>query len=100
MATLKATPFEQIHIDLGARMVPFGGWNMPVQYEGIIAEHNHTRSQVSLFDCSHMGQFRLQGEEAAADLDHILPRKASDQPIGSCRYNFLLNESGGILLMI
>ncbi|NQZ70343.1 MAG: glycine cleavage system protein T, partial [Lentisphaeria bacterium] len=97
MADLKSTAFEQLHIDAGARMVEFGGWNMPVQYDGIIAEHNHTREQVSLFDCSHMGQFRVKGPNAGTELDAILPRCAANQKHGSCRYNFILNESGGVL---
>ena len=71
---------------------------MPVQYsEGILAEHQHTRTAVSLFDCSHMGQFRLKGAASAAALDAILPRLASTQKNGTCRYNFLTNESGGVI---
>ncbi len=78
-------------------MIPFGGWNMPVQYQsGILTEHNHTRQHVSIFDCSHMGQFRIKGETAGADLDRLLPRLASNQPVGSCRYNFLLTDKGTI----
>lgn len=78
-------------------MVPFGGWNMPVQYpSGILAEHQHTRTAVSLFDCSHMGQFRITGDTAADELDRLFPRRVGDQKIGTCRYNFLLNERGTI----
>lgn len=78
-------------------MLPFGGWNMPIQYaSGILAEHHHTRQSASLFDCGHMGEFRVQGPQAAAELDSLLPRKASTQPIGSCRYNLLLNDGGTI----
>ncbi|MFT5131119.1 MAG: aminomethyltransferase [Rhodothermales bacterium] len=78
-------------------MLPFGGWNMPIQYAGgILAEHHHTRQSASLFDCGHMGEFRLRGPQASADLDSLLPRLASTQPIGSCRYNLLLNEQGTI----
>ncbi len=78
-------------------MVPFGGWNMPVQYQtGIMAEHNYTRQYVSIFDCSHMGQFRIKGTRAGADLDRLLPRLAGNQRIGSCRYNFLLTPKGTV----
>lgn len=95
---LLSVPLESAHIALGARMVPFGGWNMPVQYgEGILAEHEHTRRQVSIFDCSHMGQFRVRGSAAAAALDGLLPRPVLDQAPGTCRYNFLLAEDGGVL---
>ena len=98
MSDLKRTPVWEVHKELGARMVPFGGWDMPVQYsEGIIAEHNWTRSEVSLFDCSHMGQFRVSGPNAATDLDNLLPRSSSAQKVGSCRYNFLLNDEGTVI---
>ncbi len=98
MSDLKETPLAEEHEALGARMVPFAGWRMPVQYgEGILAEHHHTRRAVSVFDCSHMGQFRLSGPAAEEDLDALLPRSASDQPIGSCRYNFLLTKDGTIV---
>ncbi|MFA6929533.1 MAG: glycine cleavage system aminomethyltransferase GcvT, partial [Lentisphaeria bacterium] len=95
---LLATPLLARHLGLGARMVPFGGWNMPVQYsEGILAEHKHCREHVALFDICHMGEFRIRGNKAAADLDRILGRSVLNQAIGSCRYNFLLNEAGGVL---
>ena len=94
---LKSIPLEKKHIELGARMGPFGGWNMPVQYpEGIIKEHEHTRNHVSIFDCSHMGQFRLRGNDVARDLDRLFPRLASNQKNYSCRYNFLLTEAGTV----
>jgi aminomethyltransferase len=82
---------------MGARMVPFGGWNMPVQYAGILAEHQHTRTAASLFDCSHMGQFRLRGPDLGSVLDALLPRRAGNQKIGTCRYNFLLNDRGTVI---
>jgi glycine cleavage system T protein (aminomethyltransferase) len=97
-AVVKDTPLCQNHIALGARMVPFAGWNMPVQYtEGIISEHNHTREQVSLFDICHMGEFRLTGSGVAEALDKIFPRLASSQKPGSCRYNFLLTDRGTVI---
>lgn len=97
-AVVKDTPLCQNHIDIGARMVPFAGWNMPVQYpEGIIAEHMHTRQHVSLFDICHMGEFRLTGPGAAEALDKIFPRLVSSQKAGSCRYNFLLTDRGTVI---
>ena len=95
---VKETPLFKKHLDLGARMVPFAGWNMPVQYsEGIIAEHNHTRQAVSLFDICHMGEFRLSGPDLAELLDHIFPRLVSSLKIGCCRYNFLLTDRGTVI---
>ena len=94
---MKSIPLERKHIELSAKMGPFGGWNMPVQYpEGIIKEHEHTRSHASIFDCSHMGQFRLRGNDVARDLDRLFPRLVSNQKIDSCRYNFLLTETGTV----
>ena len=79
-------------------MVDFGGWDMPVQYPaGILAEHQHTRTAVSVFDCSHMGEFRVCGPRAAADLDRLLPRRVSPQAPGVGRYNLLLTEQGTVL---
>ena len=98
MGALKNTPLVEEHVVLGAKMVPFAGWNMPVQYPGgILAEHRHTRTQCSIFDISHMGEFRIAGAGAASALDRALARASSDLKIGSCRYNLLLNEAGGVL---
>jgi aminomethyltransferase len=95
---LQVTPLAACHRRLGARMVPFAGWEMPVQYpEGILAEHHHTRRQASLFDICHMGEFRVLGEGVAAALDRIFPRPVLDQPVGACRYNFLLTETGTVI---
>jgi glycine cleavage system T protein (aminomethyltransferase) len=95
---MKETPLAASHRQLNARMVPFAGWNMPVQYaEGILAEHAHTRTAVSLFDICHMGEFRIQGAAAETALDAIFARPVIDQPVGVCRYNFLLNDAGGVL---
>ncbi|MDD3154131.1 MAG: glycine cleavage system aminomethyltransferase GcvT [Victivallaceae bacterium] len=100
MATpvLQKTALFEEHIGIGAKMVPFAGWNMPVNYvDGIIAEHEHTRKSVSLFDICHMGEFRIAGKGAAAALDRILARGVLDQAVGVCRYNFLLNDEGGTI---
>jgi aminomethyltransferase len=91
------TPLKEIHLSLGARMVPFAGWNLPVQFPtGILEEHRHTRQFVSLFDTCHMGELRVFGEGAAASLDRLLVRPISDLEIGRCRYNLLMDDSGGI----
>jgi aminomethyltransferase len=95
---LLETPLAALHQAAGAKMVPFAGWNMPVQYaNGIIAEHLHTRHQVSIFDICHMGEFKVSGAGAEMALDHILARPVFDQKIGSCRYNFLLDPDGKVL---
>ena len=94
----KETPLASKHVVLGARMVPFAGWSMPVQYaEGIIAEHNHTRTKASLFDICHMGEFRVTGSGAADALDAIFPRAVATQKTGTCRYNFLLTDNGTVI---
>ena len=98
MSALKNTPLVEYHIELGAKMVPFAGWNMPVQYpEGIIAEHRHTRKYCSVFDICHMGEFRIAGPKAVAVMDGILARPSADLAVGSCRYNLLLDDDGGVL---
>ncbi len=95
---MQETPLAASHRQLNARMVPFAGWNMPVQYsEGILAEHAHTRNAVSLFDICHMGEFRVKGNNAEAAMDRIFARPVAGQPVGVCRYNFLLNDNGGVM---
>ena len=93
---LKATPLFNEHLKLKARMVPFAGWNMPVQYAGIIAEHTHTRTQVSLFDICHMGEFYIKGEPEGSGLARIFSFPIRDMSVGKCRYGPMLNERGGI----
>ena len=96
--TLLNVPLNDLHIALGARMVPFVGYSMPVQYPaGLIAEHKHTRSFAGLFDVSHMGQLRLVGPDAAAALETLLPVDVIDLPVGKQRYGLLLNDEGGII---
>ena len=91
-------PLNDLHIALGARMVPFAGYSMPVQYPaGLIAEHKHTRTAAGLFDVSHMGQLRLVGPDAAAALETLLPVDVIDLPVGKQRYGLLLNDDGGII---
>jgi len=85
------------HMASGARMVSFSGWSMPVQYEGIIAEHLHTRARAGLFDICHMGEFFLRGPAAEKDLEKLVTCRVGDMPEGRCRYGFLLNDTGGII---
>ncbi|WP_174575460.1 glycine cleavage system aminomethyltransferase GcvT [Polaromonas sp. A23] len=95
---LLKTPLYDLHMELGARMVPFAGYSMPVQYPaGLMAEHHHTRSAAGLFDVSHMGQLRLVGSDAATALETLIPVDVIDLPAGKQRYGLLLNEDGGII---
>ena len=96
--TLLKTPLNDLHLSLGARMVPFAGYSMPVQYPaGLMAEHHHTRNFAGLFDVSHMGQLRLVGPDAAAALESLIPVDVIDLPVGKQRYGLLLNDAGGII---
>jgi aminomethyltransferase len=90
-------PLNDWHIARGARMVPFAGYLMPIQYEGIIAEHKWTRESAGLFDVSHMGQLLITGEDLDAALEAILPADMSLLKDGRLRYSLLLNDSGGIV---
>ena len=95
---LLTTPLNALHLELGARMVPFAGYSMPVQYPaGLMAEHHHTRNAAGLFDVSHMGQLRLVGPDAAAAFESLMPVDVIDLPVGKQRYGLLLAEDGGIL---
>ncbi len=103
-ADLKHTPLDALHRELGARMVPFAGYAMPVQYpSGILAEHQHTRTAAGLFDVSHMGQVRLTAkggkprQEAARALEALVPAALQDLEPGRMRYTQFTNETGGIL---
>jgi aminomethyltransferase len=95
---LLKTPLHDLHVELGARMVPFAGYSMPVQYPaGLMAEHRHTRDAAGLFDISHMGQLRLVGPDAAAAFETLMPVDVIDLAPGKQRYGLLLNDEGGIL---
>ncbi len=94
---LKQTPLFQMHKRLGAKFAPFGGWLMPIQYDGIIAEHNWTRQSASLFDICHMGEFLVSGGLSGSGLEKIATFNVSTIPQGSCRYGFMLNDNGGII---
>ena len=92
------TPLNALHIELGARMVPFAGYSMPVQYPmGLMAEHHHTRAEAGLFDVSHMGQLRLVGSDAAAAFESLMPVDVIDLPVGKQRYGLLLTDAGTII---
>jgi aminomethyltransferase len=94
---LKQTPLTALHRERGAKLVPFAGYEMPVQFEGIIAEHRHTRTRASLFDVSHMGQATLEGEDAAAAMETLVPGDIHNLAQGRTRYTLLTNEAGGIV---
>ncbi len=97
-APLLQTPLHKLHVELGARMVPFAGYDMPVQYPtGLMAEHHHTRKAAGLFDVSHMGQLRLVGPDAPAAFETLMPVDVIDLGVGKQRYGLLLNDEGGII---
>ena len=98
VSELQTTPLHALHLELGARMVPFAGYSMPVQYPaGLMAEHLHCRASAALFDVSHMGQLRLTGDDTAAALESVLPIDVIGMADGQQRYGFLTNDHGGIL---
>jgi aminomethyltransferase len=97
-AHLLRTPLYALHRELGARMCPFAGWDMPISFSsGIVAEHLHTRRKASLFDVSHMGQALVAGRNATIALEALTPADLRDLPPGRARYTFLLSEDGNIL---
>ena len=96
-AALKKTPLYDEHVRLGAKMIPFGDWIMPVQYSGIIDEHQAVRNNVGVFDISHMGQLVATGPLAGAWLNEMLTNNVDKLEVGSGQYTFLLNDRGGII---
>ena len=97
-AALLTTPLHALHRELGAKMVPFAGYDMPVSYPaGILAEHRACRESAVLFDVSHMGQLRLEGDDAAAALETLVPVDIAGLAPGKQRYALFMNEAGGIL---
>jgi aminomethyltransferase len=98
VAKLTQTPLHALHIELGAKMVPFAGYEMPVQYPmGILSEHLHTRDKAGLFDVSHMGQVRLSGGQAASALESLVPIDVVNLASGQQRYALFTNADGGVL---
>ncbi len=94
---LKHSPLEAAHQALGARLVPFAGWNMPVQYSSIIDEHHAVRSKVGIFDISHMGQFLVSGPAAEAWLNRMFTNNITKLAPGRGQYTIMLNENGGVI---
>lgn len=94
---LKQTPMRGRHVELGARMVPFAGWEMPVQYEGVIAEHNAVRTAAGLFDLCHMGQYSVTGPDALAFLNYTTTNDLSTLAPGEAKYTLLGNPDGGVI---
>lgn len=97
MVTSQKTVLCDRHITLGARMVDFSGWYMPVQYDGILAEHHRTRTGVTMFDTCHMGRFRVSGPGSLEAINGLLTTDVSTLKDGQCKYGFLLRDDGGIL---
>jgi len=94
---MRKTPLREEHQALGAKLVDFHGWTLPLQFRGIIAEHLHTRSKVSLFDCSHMGEFILRGAKSIRALEGLVFNDMICLGVGRCRYTSLLDVCGGII---
>src|ERR671936_1471498 len=97
MQTLLRTPLYERHVALGARMVPFAGWEMPVQYEGVIPEHRAVREDCGVFDVAHMGELEVEGPRARALLQSLLANDVDKLGPGRAQYTLLTNERGGIL---
>src|SRR5215469_10838910 len=96
-ATLRTTPLNSVHRQCSARMVDFGGWDMPVQYSGVIDEHNTVRQRVGVFDVSHMGEIEVRGPEALKLVDYVATNAASKLKTGQAHYSGLLYEHGGFV---
>ena len=94
---LRRTPLHRQHAELGARLVPFAGWEMPVQYEGIREEHAAVRTHAGMFDVSHMGEVEVEGPGALAFLQRVLSNDVAAIELGSAQYSCLCNEEGGVL---
>ncbi len=94
---MRRTPLYEAHVAAGARMVDFSGWEMPVQYAGILEEAKHVRSAVGLFDLCHMGRLEVRGPEAVAAVDATVSCNTGKLPLGVCKYGLLCNEAGGVI---
>ncbi len=95
--TEKRTALYNAHVSLDAKMTAFGGFLLPVHYEGIIAEHQATRRRAAIFDTCHMGEFHIHGGRAVSDLENLLSCSVANLAVGQCRYGFLCNEDGGVV---
>jgi aminomethyltransferase len=96
-AQLSSTPLDKWHREAGAKMVPFAGYEMPIQYDSIVSEHQACRTAAALFDVSHMGRLRFDGEGSEALLDRLLTRQVAGMPVGTVRYSMICNQEGGVL---
>ena len=97
-AALKRTPLYDLHVQAGARMVPFGGWSMPVQYRsGVLTEHHAVRQRAGLFDIGHMGQIAFEGPDALEFLQWVTTHDVSRLSVGAAQYSLLCNYDGGVL---
>ena len=94
---MRRTPLHDEHVALGGKVVDFHGWALPVQFAGIIEEHNHTRTKAALFDCSHMGEFTVRGEPAARAFGKLVCLDPLKIPVGRGKYGAMLNDDGGII---
>lgn len=94
---MQKTALFETYAESGAKVVDFHGWALPVQFAGIVQEHTHTRTAAGLFDCSHMGEFMLEGEAAIAAFDRLVYADMINLRVGLCRYTAILNERGGII---
>ena len=97
VSELRRTPLCDVHFSLNAKLVEFGGWHMPVQYAGILQEHNAVRTAVGIFDVSHMGEIEIRGPEAGALVDSVSTNNAAKLKIGQAHYSALLYEHGGFV---
>jgi aminomethyltransferase len=96
-ATDRATALLDLHKELGAKLTNFGGWDMPLQYEGIVGEHNAVRNSVGVFDVSHLGKLRLTGPDAAGVLDRAMTADVTALDVGKASYSLVLTEDGGCI---
>ncbi|WP_419799244.1 MAG: glycine cleavage system aminomethyltransferase GcvT [Terasakiella sp.] len=97
-SNIKKTPLYDLHVELGAKMVEFAGWSMPINYPmGIMGEHNHCRTKAALFDVSHMAQVIVRGENRAKAFEALVPSNIDGLPVGKARYTFFTNDEGGIM---
>jgi len=95
--TLRRTPLYEQHIVAGAKLVPFAGWEMPVQYQGVIDEHRAVRTDAGVFDVSHMGELEVEGPKAGELLQYVLSNDLTRLSPGEAQYTLLPNEEGGII---
>src|SRR5258708_22398238 len=96
-ASLRKTALNESHRRMGAHMVPFGGWDMPIEYTGIVAEHMAVRTRVGVFDVSHMGEIEIEGKEALALIQKVTCNDASRLQVNQAQYSGLMNREGGFV---